>query len=258
MRRSWILTVAALSVALSACGNAQVAVTLQREVEDPETGETVVEPLDGVEVQLVPFDRDEVFDSLATAAATPEPPIPDSVMAAQEAVQEAQEEWRAAETRWQGIRDRLQEITQELEGLNRGESRYVTLFREFQDLEGQLNRVERQMNEAFNRFNELQSASLAAAEQIRLQRENWADEAFADVGEVMAARLEATGRDIVVDTTGAQGMVTFEAPQGDWWIHARYDLPYEELYWNVPVTLERGTPLETTLTGENAERRPKL
>ena len=45
---------------------------------------------------------------------------------------------------------------------------------------------------------------------------------------------------------------------GEWWIHARYDLPYEELYWNVSITVERGDPQRVVLNRANAQRRPKL
>jgi hypothetical protein len=43
---------------------------------------------------------------------------------------------------------------------------------------------------------------------------------------------------------------------GNWWIHARYDLPYAELYWNVPI--EKDGEVQLQLTRENAEVRPKL
>lgn len=258
MKRESLLSAALVAIAVSACGPAELVVTVEREVDDPETEGTVVRPLADVEVSLLPFDRDVVFDSLEEAYPEPEPPIPDSVLAAQEAVQDAQERWRAAETRWQAARDRLQEISQEMETLNRGEGRYVVLFREFQELEGELNALENEVDRTFEEFTELQNQSLEAAEQIRLRREQWAEDAFAEAGIVFQERLEAAGREIHVDTTDAQGMVDFRAPPGEWWVHARFELPYEELYWNVPITLERGDPIEFILNGENAESRPKL
>lgn len=258
MKRGRFLAAGLAIVALAACGPAQLDVTVEREVPDPDSDGTVVRPLADVEVRLIPFDRDEVFDSLAEAYPDPEPPIPDSVLAAQEAVQEAQEEWRAAQARWQTTRDRLQDINQEMQGLNRGEARYVALFREFQDLDAQLSRLNRQVDQAFKKFTDLQNSSIEAAEQIRLRREQWAEEAFADAGLVFEQRLKELGREIQVDTTDAQGMVQFQAPPGEWWVHARFELPYRELYWNQTITLERGDPTTFTLNESNAKKRPKL
>src|SRR5690606_37997169 len=94
---------------------------------------------------------------------------------------------------------------------------------------------------------------------IRARRQAWGDEAFADVNTVIEARLEATGRTEHYDTTDANGVVRFEGlKKGDWWIHARYDLPYTELYWNVPVQVEGGDPITLILNRENAQVRPKL
>lgn len=258
MKRGKVLWTALIAVALSACGPAELVVTVEREVDDPETEGTTVRPLADVEVSLLPFDRDVVFDSLSEAYPEPEPPIPDSVLAAQDAVQAAQERWRQAEARWQTTRDRLQEISQQMEGLNRNEGRYVALFREFQELEGELDDLQAEVDRTFDEFNELQAASLEAAEQIRLQREEWAEQAFAEAGMVFQERLEAAGREIHVDTTNAQGMVEFQAPPGEWWVHARFELPYQELYWNEQIMLERGDPIQLILNAENAESRPKL
>jgi hypothetical protein len=93
---------------------------------------------------------------------------------------------------------------------------------------------------------------------MRIVLDNWADEAFAGVGEIFTAKQRAAGLPIVVDTTDASGMVRLEAPPGTYWVYARYELPYTELYWNVQVTLERGEPAELVLNRANAEERPKL
>ena len=38
----------------------------------------------------------------------------------------------------------------------------------------------------------------------------------------------------------------------------RHDLPYTELYWNIPVEVQRGEPVQVKLTRETAEIRRKL
>lgn len=260
MRRSTILFAAATAVVLSACGSGELVVTAAVEVDDPtEEGATQVMPLSDVEVEIIPFDRDAVFDSLAQAAGTPEPEIPEDVLVAQDSIAEAQGRWQAMQTRWNTLRDTLQTISRQMERYNRGEARYVALFREFQELEGQYNRVERQVDQAFARFDSIQKANIERANEIRIQRENWADEAFAGVGEVYAAKVRASGLKMHVDTTDAQGITRFQALKpGQYWVHARFELPFTELYWNVPVEVPRGEPFTLELTRANAEERPKL
>ncbi len=250
--------VAALSVALAACGPTQVVVTAELETEDPATGETVMRPVSDLVVQILPFDRDAIFDSLATAYGTPEPPIPDSVLNAQEDISAAQQRWRQLENRWNTLRDTLQTINDSLQQYNRGEARYVTLFNEFGDLEGELNRVERQMNQAFEEFTDLQEANNAAAQAIRLQREEWANDAFADVNDVWTERVRTSGLNPAADTTDASGVATLAVKPGQYWVHARVDEVYNELYWNVPITVEGGDPMTLVLTRDNAQVRPKL
>ena len=246
------------SLALVACGGGEVVVTAEIEMDDPEGEGTVTRSLSDLEVRLLPYDRDEIFDSLAAAHPEPEPEIPDTLLAAQEAVAEAQAEWRDAEAEWNALRDRLQTLNQELQQLSRGEAQYQVLYREWQQLEGRLAAAERRQEQAFERFTELQQGIAQQSRELQVARDEWAQEAFADVGDVIDARLQQLGREELVDTTDASGMVSFEAPAGEWWVHARYALPYEELYWNEPVNVPSGESVEIRLSRESAEERPIL
>lgn len=258
MRRSWLALVLSGPLLVAACGPGQVAVVAEIEIPDPEGEGTVIRPLAGKEVQILPFDRDAVFDSLSASFGTPEPPVPPDLLAAQEAIASAQTEWMDAEARWATGRDRLQQITQEMEGLSRAQARYVELFREFQDVEGQVLRAERLKDQAFQAFTEQQAGYIQRADSMRLIREQWEDDAFAPAMEIFAAKLRESGREIVVDTTDASGMRMIDVPPGRWWVHARHELPFSELYWNIPVTVERGDPLQVSLTQQTAQVRPKL
>ncbi len=257
MRLKALLGALGSAVLLSACGGAQAVITAELEVDDPEQG-AVTRSIADLEVRLFPFDRDAIFDSLARAVSSPEPAIPDSVLQAQSQVQEAQGRWRDLQVSWNTLRDTLQTISSALEGLSRAQARYRLLFNDFQDLEAQYNRVERQVDGAFRDFTTLQEQSIAAADEIRIRRENWADEAFVDVGLVIAAKLQASGLEVLYDTTDANGIAQFEAASAGWWVSARYELPFTELYWNVRIDLARGEPSQLRLTRANAEERPKL
>jgi hypothetical protein len=258
MKHSKFLLAVLGTALIAACGPTQVVVVAEIASDDPSQGGEV-RALGDLEIRLFPYDRDVVFDSLTAAATTPEPAIPDSVLDAQNQVAAAQQAWRDMEARWNTLRDTLQTLTDALDQLNRGQAQYRLLFRDFQDLEGEYLSVERQRDAAFENFTSLQSASMAAAEETRGLREQWADEAFAEVSVVMAQHERASGLTTLYDTTDASGLADgFEADPGDYWVTARYELPYTELYWNVPITVVRGEPLQVRLTRDNATVRPNL
>lgn len=253
-RRKYAIGLAATIVplAFTACGpgDATVYVALGDDA-DPN-------PVDAVEVRLLPYDRDEIFDSLASVASTPEPQIPPDLLAAQEEIAQAQQAWRDAETRWNVLRDTLQRLNTALEPLNPGEGLYRTLFNEWQDFEAELNRTERTVGRLFDEFTSLQQAAIGRMDSMRVVRGDWADMAFEDYDLVRAARIEASGLEELADTTDANGIADFQdgvAP-GMYWVHARHDLPYDELYWNIPVTITREEPFVLRLRRDNAEVRP--
>jgi len=259
MRRSWLSLILLGPLFVSACGPGQVAVTAEIDVPDPEVeGAMVTRPIADLEVQVIPFDRDQVFDSLEAAHPEPEPEIPADLMAAQEEIAAAQAEWRAAEAVWSNGRARLQEIVDEMEPLNEAEARYAVLFREFQDEETRVARAERTKDQAFDRLTELQEGYFARRDSMQLVLDQWADDAFGAAFDVFTVKLRESGRDIAVDTTDAQGYALIEVPPGDWWIHAFYEEAFQELYWNIPITVERGDPVQVQLTRSSAEVRPRL
>ncbi|MGI9626627.1 MAG: hypothetical protein ACR2QM_07320 [Longimicrobiales bacterium] len=249
------LTVLVASLALVACGPAEAVITAELAVDGPDGG-TVNRPLADFEVQLLPFDRDQIFDSLTQASPTPEPQIPADILEAQEQVAAAQVEWRETEDRWNTLRDTLQSLSSALEGLNRGESRYRAVFTEWSDLDRQYQQVERQVQGAFENFETLQSAAIERVDSMRFIREDWADQAYEAYDAVVTAKIAASGLDVAADTTDAQGIANFEAGPGQYWLHARHSLPYNELYWNIPVTLARGEPVQLRLSRDNAQVRP--
>ena len=247
MRPGNLLFTALLTALVSGCGPTPVVITAELEEEK----------LGDLEIRLYPFDRDAIFDSLAAAASRPEPPIPDSVIEAVNEVAAAQEEWRTAEARWGVLRDSLQALGTALEGLNRGQAQYRLLFNDFQDLEAEYNQLDRTNTAAFNRFDALQKASIAAEQEIAMLREEWADEAFADVNDIMLMHQRASGLEVLYDTTDASGVATLEAKGGNYWVVATFEKPYSELYWNHPVTIS-GEMDPVRLDSENATERPKF
>ena len=249
-----------LVLAASACGPAEVVVTIEIDAPNPDGEGTVIRALPDIQVQLIPFDRDAVFDSMTTAFGSSEPEIPPQLVERRGEVQQAQTEWEASVRRWSTIRDTLQALNTALEQYSRGEARYVALFREWQDFDGELGGVERQRDANFERFDALQQGTIRASDSVRILQESWADDAFAGVGVVFTAKERASGLDWAVDTTDASGIArrNLRVKPGVYWVHARYELAYTELYWNEMITVVGGEPLMIQLTRANAQERPKL
>ncbi|MGD8281560.1 MAG: hypothetical protein PVJ80_14280 [Gemmatimonadota bacterium] len=258
MRRT-LPYVLALLFGVAACGPTDVVVTMEIEVDDPAGAGTVTQPLTDIEVRVLPYDRDAIFDSLANAYPEPEPEIPEELEAARSEVQAAEAEWNDAQQRWGVLRDTLQKITDTLDGLPRTDAQYVVLFQEYNDFDAEYQRVEGEVDDAFARFDSLQQGTLRASDSVRILQDNWADEAFADVAEVFRQKQLETGLDVVVDTTDANGVARNIAVRpGQYWVNARYELTYTELYWNVPLSVEGGDPVQVRLDRSNAEERPLL
>lgn len=257
MKRSTLLFSAFAALGLTACSPAQVVVTAQIEVEDPVSGQMVTRQLSDMEVWLLPYDRDQVFDSLTAAAAAPEPQVPAELSEAQTAIRDAQEEWRAAENRWNTLRDTLQKLNTAMEEFLPSETQYRMMFNDYNDLEAQYSQVERSKDALFTRFDSLSSENIARAQGYQMRIDEWGDEAFVDFDGVVLAKIRGSGLDAAADTTDANGVAPdFSVPPGEYWAYARYEEVYSELYWNVPVSVARGEPVTVTLNRSNAQVRP--
>lgn len=253
MNRLVLTCAAACMLLLSACGSSDVIV--QAQIEGPE-GQPI--PLAELPFRAVPYDRDLIFDSLKAAYAEPEPTIPADLMTLRDSMVQYQEQWRSAETRWGVGRDSLQKLNQAMQGMSRASGQYMVLYRETNELFDEVAQLERTMQQAFQRFQSVQTRYTTTAQELQLQIDAWGDAAYSDVERIMAARERELRRGTVFDTTDANGLKRTKLTPGEWWIYARYDLPFEELYWNVPVTVARGEPVRVQLTRETAQIRPKL
>lgn len=257
MKRFLALLSVVIPVGMAACSSPEVVI----EAALPQEGAAEPLTLADLPVRLLPYDRDAIFDSLAQAYGEPEPQIPPEILAAQEQVQQAQTEWRDAEERWNTVRDSLRTLSERTQSLAsqglRGTPQYQQAFQQFGRLEGEERQVKQRMDAAFTRFDQIQRQTLAQVDSVRVVREAWAERAFADYDQVVAARLQALGLEELADTTNANGMAVFRAPEGQWWVYARYTMPYEELYWNVPLELT-GDSTHVRLTPETAQRRPVM
>lgn len=252
MNRLVLTVAAACTTLLAACGGTEVAV--QAQIGDAE-GQPA--PIRGLEVRFMPYDRDAVFDSLRQAYGTPQPEYPPELLALQDSISIAQTEWSNANARWGTARDSLKAINDRLKGLSPASGEYVVLFREYGAQEAIEKASKQAADNAFRRFEDMNNRLTGRAQEISQAREQWGDAAFADIDKVIAAKLKAVKQQVYADTTNANGIVRRKLPKGEWWVHARYDLPFQELYWNVPIRVE-GEDVQVQLTRETAEVRPRF
>ena len=238
---------------MAACGPAQVAVVVQ--LEDAGGAPT---PLDGIEVRLLPYDRDAIFDSLTALASAPRPEPTEEQRAARDARIQAQDEWLGAQDRWNTLRDTVKKLTDELAELNPVMNTYRRIHDQYTRLERELAQVERMQGSLFERFDSLDRATAAEAQMLEALQMEWDDEAFREIGSAIDAKVEASGLAEAADTTGAKaddGIVRFQLPPGTYWVHARHRRTHDELYWNVMVTVARGENEAVVLDESNAEAR---
>src|SRR5690606_32413045 len=183
MKRVLALPAAVLLLGTAACSSPQGVV--EAAITQESTGETL--PLKDRPIRLLPYDRDAIFVPLEAAHPTPEPPIPPELRQAQQEVMAAQEAHAAAEARWGLVRDSLRAISQATERMSaqglRGTPQYLQAFESFDRLEAEEARVKREMDAAFERFTQLQEATIFRMDSIRVARETWAEEAFRDFGD---------------------------------------------------------------------------
>jgi len=259
MRRILPLALSLLLVA-AACGPAEVLVTMEIDLPNPDGEGTINRALSDIEVQLIPFDRDAVFAEMAAAYGTPEPEVPTELVQRRNEVQSAQMEWDAANRNWATIRDTLQKLNDAMEGFSRGESQYVILFQEWQSWDSEYADTEDEVERTFAAFDALQQGTIRSSDSVRILQETWGDEAFVDIGTVFSEQQALSGLDWVVDTTDANGLArgNLNVAPGVYWVHARYELTYTELYWNLMITVEGGEPMTVELNRANAEERIKL
>jgi chromosome segregation ATPase len=199
---------------------------------------------------------------MTAAASSPEPQAPDSLVQLQQQIAEAQRNWTNAEDRWNTARDSLRKLSDETERMQRAGQRnsaqYRLLFADFSDQEQRERVANREREAAFSRYTGLQSRYSNAVQEFRAQRESWGDETFTDFADIRLARLQALNREEVWDTTNANGVSQVSLEKGQWWVHARYELPYSELYWNEPIEVTGGDPMQVLLNRSTAEARPRF
>lgn len=237
--------VAAIAITAAACGS---SVTVEVTTE----GADGPQPQANLPLEFLPFDRDSVFDVLDSEAETPRPRMSEDLEAASQRVSSLQADWREKENAWSEARDSLRQLRDRLDQIDARDPDYRRLYDQFGQLENQERRLDRERKAAFDSFTTAQEQVSARQDSFKIVRDAWADEAYAGYYDIETELLD--GREIITDTTNAQGRVTVSVPSGDWWVTTRTPVPQGEMYWNVKIP-----DVDTLrLDASNGELRPLL
>ena len=249
LRRSVLLGLVAFLPTLAACGESEVNLLVLAGEEGAE------KPVPNLELEYLPFDRDSIFEALMAAAENPEPQVPEDLRVQFDSVAVLQEAWSEAEAEWAEARESLQSLSRRLQRLDRRSREYQQLYRQFDGMEASVSRLDNARQAAFERYTDLQQQTQGRSDSVRAVIDAWEEIAFEDYADMEAQLLETTGREIVYDTTNAEGVATSRLPGGRWYVHARVNLPSSELYWN--VLIDPGVSDTIRLSRDNAVIRPR-
>lgn len=239
-----MFAVAGAVLLAAGCGSSVTVVVTTEGADGPE-------PQANVPIQVLPFDRDSVFDALDSQASTPRPEMSAELQAERARVAELQAQWQDVNRQWAEARDNLQQLSDRLRNMDSRDPDYRRLFDQFNQGESQVNRLTRELDSSFEEFTSAQEAVAAATDSFKIVRDLWEDEAYVDYFDIQTELLG--GAEVLEDTTDASGMATVPVSGGDWWVTTRVPTTAGELYWNVRVSGDT-----VTLNESNGVTRDRL
>jgi hypothetical protein len=222
------------------------------------TRDSLGNPLEGLEISVLPVDADRILDSLETVAPTPKPRFPE--LEAEMANYQRRERSQLAEQdcAWRATRDSLAALSDSLHRMNRAAPAYRKAYAHLRELYSRLNRLtterDRSIQAAIGDDRELARRAARAADSLR----RWESVAFAQYPELLTAAVIATGREPRQLVTDSSGEAKVEVESGRWWLYARQadpENPFQEFYWSVPVRTNRWVPSVVLLNHQNVRRR---
>jgi hypothetical protein len=226
------------------CGSSVTVVVTTEGADGPEAQANVP-------IQVLPFNRDSVFDALDTQASTPRPQMSAELQAERERVNDLQAQWQSVNREWADARDNLQQLSTRLQNMDSRDPDYRRLFDQFNQGESVVNRLTRELDSSFEAFTNAQEAVAVATDSFKIVRDLWEDEAYAGYFDIQTQLLG--GAEVLEDTTDASGHASVSISGGDWWVSSRLPTAAGELYWNVLVSGDT-----VTLNESNGVTRDRL
>ena len=198
------------------------------------------EPLAGLEVMALPFDPDQILDSLALASEAAKPAFPEleAEMAAYVPPEEAVlrgigAEWIDAMAEVKHLADSLNRVAPTSPGYA---AAYDRLRQQYRELAQHAAERDKDFREHMGDDRDLASRAAAAADTLR----RWENENYAPFPELADSAVATSGRPVHRGETDEHGKLEFVLSSGRWWLIARRDdpeNPFIEHYWNVPIRM---------------------
>jgi hypothetical protein len=211
-------------------------------------------------VTALPFDADQVFDSLARLSPTPRPDF--SALEArlqayrrQETPPRDPEDAAGLNAGWVAVRDSVARMARELSRGDRKAPAYREAYLRFRQLYAHYAAKEAEREARARNLHSGDRAIAEAATHASDSLRAWETQAYGGFPAAAEARVARLGRSVTSTETDSLGAVELELANGNWWLTARArdpDNPFLEIYWNVPVKVTGGLPFSLPLMPENA------
>ncbi|MDH5644044.1 MAG: hypothetical protein OEY63_07575 [Gemmatimonadota bacterium] len=215
-------------------------------------------PLQNLTITVVPYDLDQVTETLDRRAATPKPAFGDLETelfdyepGSGEPFREVFEDWSRARRSVSNLADSLNGLDREAEGYRAAYQRFRAAYAALATREAQL---QRRLEEALSTDRDLVSRASEAADSLRTW-ESEAYSAFDSVATVTSGRRSISGISGLTDEMGA---LNLEPAAGASWIVARTPHPtnpFLEYSWNVPVGISVFVKVRAHLSSGNVTLR---
>ena len=247
MSRSWLL----LILAVAACEQRPKDVAVRVSIPGPDS---VAEPVAGIGLVALPYDRDSVLRAMEAAARSPRPPTTqlDSLF---RQFRGPFSEYASASFAADKLRGDLAALKHHLDSLPRNAPEYRGLYARFGDKSTALTAAEKRETAARIALADARTKFVGRSDSLRTRIRLWEDSTYQGYDSIVRGLTSARRRQPVADTTGADGWAHLRLEGGPWWIYARsWDAtdPNTEWYWNVPV---RGDNI--VLDARNGVRKPR-
>jgi len=213
-------------------------------------------PLAGLEITVLPFDRDALRDSLAVASGVAKPSYDDLEAALLSYELPDLSHLETSFLPWQAIYDSVRRLADSLHeaGADRSNSyaaAYDRLRSQYQRLARSTVERDDAIREHVGDDKELAMRAAAAADSLRA----WEGAALASYPELVDSAIAMSMRSPQSGNTNTEGVVEFTLVPGQWWIVAAWPdpkNPFREEYWNVGLSVRLFGSKSIVLNSENS------
>ena len=216
------------------------------------------EPLVGVEIMALPFNPDQILDSLAQTSTASRPAFPELEAEMAAYVRPAEAVVRGIGAGWLDAMDEVKHLADSLNRVSPSSPGYAAAYdrlrMQYRQLAQRAVERDREFRVHMGDDRDLASRASAAADSLR----RWENEVFVAFPELADSALARSGRPIHTGMTDEAGKVEFTLSSGRWWLIARWndpENPFTEHYWNVALRMSVLGPRKTQLYSNNSTSR---